>query len=58
MSKKLDYHLTAHHIAAAEMVLNKGDRVELVPGPDGEIKVLHTRRSIVKTGRETVCPKS
>lgn len=58
MSKKPDYHLTAHHVAAAEMVLNKGGRVELVPGPDGEIKVLQTKRSIVKTGQETACPKS
>lgn len=50
--KQIAYRLTAHHIAAAETVLNKGDRVELVPGPDGTVKILHTRRKIVKTGLE------
>lgn len=58
MSKKPNYHLTAHHITAVEAVLSKGDRVELIPGPEGTVKILHIKRQIVKTGSETDGPKS
>jgi len=34
-------------IRAIEKILAKGDRVELIPGPNGTVKVLHIRRSVV-----------
>lgn len=39
-------------------IIAKGDRAEVGPGPNGTIKISHVKRKIVKTGRETVCPKS
>ena len=48
------YRLTAHHIAAAEAVLAKGDRVELIPVKDG-VKVVRVRREEVKR-REIEAP--
>lgn len=42
--------LTAQHIAAIEKVLTEGDRVELIPGPNGSIKILHIKRKVVKLG--------
>lgn len=42
--------LTAQHIAAIEKVLTEGDRVELIPGPNGSIKILHIKRKAVKLG--------
>lgn len=50
--KQIAYHLTAHHINAVEAVLSKGDRVELIPGPEGAVKILHIKRQVVKTGLE------
>lgn len=47
-----EYKLKPSDIKSAEAVLSKGDRVELVPGPDGEVKVLHVRRKVVKSGPE------
>ena len=35
--------------AAIEAVLAKGDRVELIPGPNGSVKVIHIKRKTVKT---------
>lgn len=40
-------HLTTEQIRAAEAVLAKGDRVELIPNKDG-IRVLRVRRDEVK----------
>ena len=42
-------------IKAIESILSKDDRVELVPGPNGSVKVLHIKRQIVKTGQEKDC---
>lgn len=52
-----NYPLNEKTIKAAESVLAKGDRVELVPGPNGSVKVLHIKRQIVKTGQEKDCSK-
>lgn len=45
-------------IKAIEAVIEKGDRVELIPGPNGTVKVIHIKRKIVKTGQEKDCPKN
>lgn len=33
-------------IRAIEAILAKGDRAEVLPGPDGTIKVIHIKRSV------------
>lgn len=43
--------LTKFHIKAAESVLAKGDRVELIPVKDG-VKVVRVRREEVKDGKK------
>lgn len=43
----MDKILTEEQIRAAEKVLHKGDRVELIPVRDG-VKVLRVRREEVK----------
>lgn len=52
-----EYVLTEKQIKSVESVLSKGDRAELIPGPNGTVKVLHIRRTIVNTGQEADCPK-
>lgn len=37
-------------IAAIEKILDRGERVELLKGPDGKIKVLRIRRETVPVG--------
>lgn len=44
----MNVKLEAHHIAAAESVLSKGFRVELIPVKDG-VKVIQIRREEVRT---------
>ena len=34
-------------IRAIEAILAKGDRAEVLPGPDGTVKVIHVKRSVV-----------
>lgn len=36
-------------IKAIEAILAKGDRVELIPGKDNTVKVIHIKRETVKT---------
>ena len=43
------HKLNEKDVKAIEGVLSKGDRVEIVPVKDGEVKILHIRRKIVKT---------
>lgn len=38
-------------IQAIESILNNGDRVELIPGPNHEIKVIHIKRKKVDIAR-------
>lgn len=35
---------------AIEKILDRGDRVELMKGPEGEIKVLRVRRETIPVG--------
>lgn len=44
-------------IQAIVSVLAKGDRVELIPGPDNSIKVIHIKRKIVKPEQGKDCSK-
>lgn len=39
--------MTEAVIRAIEAILAKGDRAEVLPGPDGTVKVIHVRRSVV-----------
>ncbi len=41
----------------AAPVLMKGDRVELIPGPNGTVKIIHIKRKIVKTVQGKDCTK-
>lgn len=45
--KKVLYYLKAADVTAIETVLNKGDRVEIIPTKDG-VKVLRVKREVVK----------
>lgn len=42
-------------IKAIESVLAKGDRVELIPGPDDSVKIIHIKRKTVKTEHIKEC---
>lgn len=39
--------VTESVIRAIEAILAKGDRAEVLPGPNGTVKVIHVRRSVV-----------
>lgn len=39
--------MTEKMITAIEAILNRGERVELLKGPDGTIKILRIRRETV-----------
>lgn len=43
--------------AIIKNILEKGDRVELIPGPQRSVKIVHIKRKIVKTGQEKDCSK-
>lgn len=47
MSEKTDYKLTPEQISAIESVVNRGDRVEIVPVKEG-FKILKVQRGEVK----------
>ena len=34
-------------IEVVQKILSKGDRVELIPGPDGTVKVIHIKRKTI-----------
>ena len=34
-------------IETIQKILSKGDRVELIPGPDGTVKVIHIKRKTI-----------
>lgn len=42
-------------IEAIKRVLAKGDRVELIPGPNGSVKIIHIKRKTVKTEHIKEC---
>lgn len=41
-------------IKAIEAMLAKGDRVELIPGPDGSVKIIHIKRKTVNTEKSSI----
>lgn len=43
--------------AAIEKVLSKGDRVELIPGPNDSVKIIHIKREVIKTEQVKDCSK-
>lgn len=45
------HKLKDNEVKAIEEVLAKGDRVELIPVKDGETKILHIKRRVVKTDK-------
>lgn len=45
--------LTEAQRRAIEAVLEKGDRVEIIPGPGGTAKILRVRRSAVKVNPDS-----
>lgn len=52
MDKQDGLRLTQAQIQAAEGILNKGDRVELIPVKDG-VRVMRIRRTdMLKTGKK------
>lgn len=44
-------------IKAIESVLAKGDRAEVIPGPNQSVKVIHIKRKVVNTEQEKGCSK-
>lgn len=44
-------------ICAVESILSRGDRVELIPGPNGSVKIIHIKRKIVKPEQKKDCSK-
>lgn len=42
-------------IKAIEAILSKGDRVELIPGPNSSVKVIHIKRKTVKAEHIKEC---
>ena len=40
-------------VLAIERILARGDRAELIPGPEGSVKVLRIRRSLVRDSAES-----
>lgn len=45
----MKYILSDREVKVIQQVLNKDDRVELIPAKNGEIKVVHIRRKEIKT---------
>lgn len=45
-------------IPAINSILAKQDTVNLTPGPNGTVKIIHIRRKIVKTVQGDDCTKS
>lgn len=41
--------MTEKQIKAIEKVLSKGDRVEIIPGPNGTMTIIHIKRTTMKT---------
>ena len=45
-------------VEAIESVLDKGDRVELIPGPQETVKIIHIKRSQINLKNRTLNPPS
>jgi len=49
--------VTADDLPAINTVIAKGDRVEIGPGPNGTVKIVHIKRKFIKSGQAKDCPK-
>ena len=58
MSNKPASEITADDLPAINAILAKQDTVNLTPGPNGTVKIIHIRRKIVKTTQGKACVKS
>ncbi len=56
-AKKTVSMITADDLPYVNAVIAKGDRVEIGPGPNGTVKIVHIRRKYIKTGQKKDCPK-
>lgn len=55
MSKKIPSKITAADLPEINSVLAKQDTVNLIPGPNGSVKIVHIKRKIVKTVQGNDC---
>lgn len=49
--------VTAEDLPSINAVIAKGDRVEIGPGPNGTVKIVHIKRKFIKSGQGKDCPK-
>jgi len=49
--------VTAGDLPAINAVIAKGDRVEIGPGPNGMVKIVHIKRKFIKSGQGKDCSK-
>jgi len=49
--------VTLDDIPTINAVIAKGDRVEIGPGPNGTVKIVHIKRKFIKSGQGKDCPK-
>lgn len=58
MNKKPVSAIHADDLPEINAVLAKEDTVNLIPGPNGTVKIVHIKRKIVKTVQGNDCAKS
>ena len=58
VGKKAVSAITSEDIPEINAVLAKEDTVNLVPGANGSVKIVHIKRKIVKTVQGNDCAKS
>ena len=58
MSKKQVSAISAKDIPEINAVLAKEDTVNLTPGPNGTVKIIHIKRKIVKTVQGNDCAEN
>ncbi len=49
--------VTADDLPSINAVIAKGDRVEIGPGPNGTVKIVHIMRKFIKSGQGKGCSK-
>ncbi len=49
--------VTVDDLPAINTVIAKGDRVEIGPGPNGTVKIVHIKRKFIKSGQGKGCSK-
>lgn len=58
MSKKQVSAISTDDIPDINAVLAKEDTVNLIPGPNGTVKIVHIKRKIVKTVQGNDCTEN